>query len=304
MGSKRRVRLDAPFFGVDSHSLRFCFFGVNIDRINFIGGHMQGWLLLAMAIATSAVAQENALEEPMTWNFPDAVHAIEALNATMKEEKRWCAKHACLQRQLGNFLFLDLAGPPAWRRFDRFYYFSGNPRYESNTSIFLDLGGRGGQKRDPFWYPVVGMLFSADQLPGVTVGELAEQPIAGDETPFLYNGKTYQLRFEPRCHQGSWQNAPAFFADMSIFLLADGMEQQLSSTLKTNDIGEAYSSCEEAKANLPRAIRFDFAGDLDGDGKLDLVFMKNAGGFSPTVYMSRFAEPGQLFKAFSSNESC
>lgn len=265
---------------------------------------MNGWFLVAMFFATGVIAQETEQEGQPVWSFPDAVHAIEALNATMKEEKRWCARHACLQRQLGNFLFLDLAGPPAWRQVDRFYYFSGDPRYESDTSLFLDLGGRGGQKRGPSWYPVVGMLFSADQLPGVTAGELAEQPIAGDETPFLHNGKTYQLRFEPRCNQSSWNNAPAFFADMSIFLLADGMEQQLSSTLKTNDIGTAYASCEQAKAALPKAVHFEFAGDLDGDGNLDLVFMKNAGGFSPTVYMSRFAEPGQLFKAFSSDESC
>lgn len=39
---------------------------------------MQGWLLLAMAIATSTVAQETELEESVAWSFPDAVHAIEA----------------------------------------------------------------------------------------------------------------------------------------------------------------------------------------------------------------------------------
>ncbi|MFZ5843850.1 MAG: hypothetical protein ACOY3E_13245 [Pseudomonadota bacterium] len=54
---------------------------------------MQGRLLLAMAIATSAVAQETEPEEPMAWSFPDAVHAIEALDATIESEKRWCANH-------------------------------------------------------------------------------------------------------------------------------------------------------------------------------------------------------------------
>ena len=305
MGSKRRERLDAPFFLEWIHThWDSVLFGVTIVRINFIGGNIQGWLLLAMAIATSAVAQENELEEPMTWSFPDAVHPIEALDATIESENRWCANHTCRRRLLGNFLFLDLAGPPAWRQVDSFYYFSDSPRNEASTSVYLDLEGRGGQKQEHFWYPVVGMLFSADQLPGVAPGEIAEHKIAGDETPFLYNGRTYRLRFEPRCHQGSWFNGPAFFADMSIFLLADGIEQQLSTTLKTNGVGMGYSSCDEAKANLPKAIHFDFVGDMDGDGKLDLVFMNNAGGFFPTVYMSRYAEPSQLLKAFSSNESC
>lgn len=265
---------------------------------------MQGWLLLAMVFVTSAVAQGAEQEESVAWSLPDAVHAIEALDATIESKNLWCAHHTCRRRQLGNFLFLDLAGPPAWRQVDRFYYFSDSPLSEASTSVYLDLEGRGGQKREHFWYPVVGMLFSADQLPGVAPGQLAEHKIAGDETPFLYNGRTYQLRFEPRCHQGSSFKRPEFFADMSIFLLADGIEQRLSSTLNTNDVGMGYSSCDKAKANLPKAIHFDFVGDLDGDGKLDLVFMKNAGGFFPTVYMSRYAEPGQLLKAFSSNESC
>lgn len=264
---------------------------------------MQGrWACSALLLTTSAMAEDVARE--WQWTFPDAVRAIEALAEKTQDAEAWCARANCRQQQQGDFLFLDLFGPPAWRRIDAFHYFNGPPDSESGTDIYLDLGGRGGKKTRFLWYPTVGMLFKAEQLPGVTPGELNDLQIVGDESPFIFNGRTYQLRFDRRCHEGTGYAGRRFFADMSTVLVADGIEQVISTSLNTNDPGPAYLTCDEAKAELPKTIRFDFSGDLDGDGKLDLVFMKNGGGFFPSVYLSRYAEQGELVKVFDSNESC
>lgn len=262
---------------------------------------MKGQMLMAALLASGVMAEEAAAEP--RWSFPDAVRAIEALNEKLAGEP-WCADHDCLQQQTGSFLFLDLFGPPAWRRVDSFYHFTGAPGSEWYSDVYLNLDGRGSQKERHFWYPIVGMLFDAKQLPDITPGELTDIHIAGDEMPFVFNGTTYQLRFDKRCREGSSFGGRRFYADMSIVLISDGKEQTISTSLNPNDPGPAYTTCDDAKDSLPILIRFDFSGDLDGDGKLDLVFLKNGGGFFPTVFSSRYAEPGQLMKEFDSNESC
>ncbi|MFZ5843849.1 MAG: hypothetical protein ACOY3E_13235 [Pseudomonadota bacterium] len=263
---------------------------------------MQGRWAVAALLAASTLADEKAQE--LVWTLPDTVHAIEALNEKIQDAGAWCSQNPCRHQMHGDFLFLDLFGPPAWRQVDTFQYFTGAPRDEWYSDIYLDLGGRGGQRDGFHWFPVVGMLFGAAQLPGITPGELTNIQIPGDEAPFIFNGNTYQLRFDKRCHEGTGWDDRRFFADMNTVLIANGIEQTISTSLNTNDPGMPYRTCEEAKANLPTTIRFDFSGDLDGDGKLDIVFLKNAGGFFPTVYLSRYAEPGKLVKAFKSNESC
>lgn len=102
----------------------------------------------------------------------------------------------------------------------------------------------------------------------------------------------------------STKQVTGYDADWSVTLSKGAISQSLGISTKHRTDFATYVSCEEAIANLAHGVAFELAGDLDGDGQLDLVFFDNAGGEFPTVLLSSKAKTDQLVEAIGMDVGC
>jgi hypothetical protein len=118
-------------------------------------------------------------------------------------------------------------------------------------------------------------------VPGLKAGPIAEAIFASDADlshdtvlPMTLNGETYELRV----------TAANRLYEKAVITLRHGDRSQVIYRMR-NEIDEAH-------------LALNFAGDLDGDGKLDVV-MTNSPKYSwypTTLYLSSAAKSGELVR--------
>lgn len=126
-----------------------------------------------------------------------------------------------------------------------------------------------------------GAWFVFREVPGLKAGPVAEAVCASDAPlshntvlPMTLHGEAYELRV----------TAADQLLHKAVITLRHGGESQVIYRMQ-NEIDEAH-------------VALHFAGDLDGDGKLDLV-MTNSPKYSwypTTLYLSSAAKPGELVR--------
>lgn len=126
-----------------------------------------------------------------------------------------------------------------------------------------------------------GALYVFREVPGLKAGPIAEAifesdaPLSHDTViPMTLNGEAYELRV----------TAANRLYEKAVITLRHGDRSQVIYRMQ-KEIDEAH-------------LELNFAGDLDGDGKLDLV-MTNSPKYSwypTTLYLSSAAKPGELVR--------
>ncbi|MFN4290637.1 MAG: hypothetical protein ACK4E7_07135 [Permianibacter sp.] len=141
--------------------------------------------------------------------------------------------------------------------------------------------------------------------PVVTVGQARaisafNMPLANE--PFVLDGISYHLCYEakgiPITNGGG---IIGYDADVSTMLRSASVSQDRRTGTQTHVDCFPYPSCEEAKAAVPPHIIFDLVADLDGDGKLDFVYLKDSGGEFPSVYLGSQAAAGEWVRRIDIN---
>lgn len=263
--------------------------------------------VLLLCLVTLSVEADELQNRPIYTEFPLAVRSTDALSIMREEYPEYCPDRKCSGTQVGDYWFLDLSGIPTWRQVDQFEYarLEGNFADVGTSSVYIAPLTQKIQLSISDYPAVYGLLFERKQLPTVKAGPIVPIAMPQLNEPFLFNGVSYRLRAESRCitlyGNGTTEG---YDSDFSITLETNGLGQDLMISTKHRLDYSVYKTCEEARLSTPPHIPFEFIGDLDGDGKLDLVFLNNSGGEAPTIYLSSLAQLSEIVKRIDLNLSC
>lgn len=256
---------------------------------------------LASALETDPVYDRT----PTPPDLPAVVRNIEQLTQVFENESNSCSGKPCISEYRGEYFLLDLSGLPTWRETNSFLHVDEGWRdlpvvYVKSAYPHPSKPDEYGSERKNF-----GVLFDRKMLPRVKSGAVMAANIGRPGEPFQFNGRRYTLHHEIECRDISFNNGgTAFDAEVRVTLELDGVRQNLDTGLKGHAGFDSAPTCAEAKELIPHFVSFDFAGDLDGDGKLDLVYFGNHGSSFPTVYLSSLAGTGELVRIVRIDLSC
>lgn len=267
---------------------------------------MRNYILIPLFLIGPIQAEEPKSVVGYT-EFPVPVRSTSALAYLREVHSEQCRERECSGHQAGDYLLLDLSGSPIWREVSRFEYASlGGEHWDVGVdSVYIDPDAGKANMAVQNFSGVYGVLFERSQLPQIKSGPAVSIEMPTLNSKFEFNGVSYRLRAESVCRAISGiGTVGGYDADFSITIEANGVEQDLMLSTKHRTDFYVYQTCDEALKAVSTFVPFDVIGDLDRDGKLDLVFMNNAGGELPVIYLSSLAGVGEIVKAIWLNLSC
>ncbi len=249
-------------------------------------------MALLAAISTSGTAEREQIIEHYESGLPLPAASMQAFDTMMKGESLEvdiCRDQPCFTDFGGEFLLLDLSAWPQWRMITSYRQLT----HPELLGIYAYLPFDNA-KRETSEYQTLrqGVVFALDQVPGAVPGPLKPFTLPTTNGSFQFQMQEYRLSQEPNCHRVN----DGFYGDSALSISHGGNTQRIIAGLKGRDPGAIHVSCESAKAEYSVPISFDFAGDLDGDGKLDLVLDNVGEGSSYQLFLSRNAPEGQVFR--------